>query len=777
MKAPARPLPTLLRGDEADRPGEPRLTGAGAGAGRRAARATGGFLRRHHGTFILLAILGVAAVPRLWANMDVGFRGDEAVYAGQAAVLAGDDQLDRYFVLASRGNSNFLFYQEVVALFYLLFGVSDIAARLVAVGFSLATVLATFELARTLYGRNVGLLAAGFIALSGYAVLLGRLALLDSTLVFLITLSLMCFAKWLTTNRDVWLYAFAASTALTIQSKVTGGLVLVIALNYLLVSREMGRLNARKLLIASGAFLVFFIPVLVQLALKSDQLLKFLGDSGDRVAHVPWYYYIDKLVSFEGVVTPLIWLAGIALAIRRWTTGDRLLLFWVLVVVLFFQFYPLKAFNYLLPLIPAVSVLAGRFVHDAALAAVAWWRGLEERRGAGTLARRGRPLAAPLALLVPVCLVALMAAPVVEVARTDTYFGLREAARWLKGNTPRDAGVMTLSKGSAQYALAFYARRDAYPFGRFRLATVIPGGDVISPRPAADGPSRDWVTYWPPRLIKSREVSYLVYYTDEGDDPPENPLVDSAHQERFRRFVEAYGGRLQHVVYRNHEARAWIYKVTKLEARPRITFRSGSRTLKVSGTGFRFNSKVTLYYHQARRGSFRADADGSFTGRIRVPYYVNRRYWLIATDNFGNYASSVGLEPTLRNRRARRRIARRTGGRERRRERRAAPGRGPLDVELDMPKATPVGAALPVRVRVRVKGSGAAAPQSHLFFQIFSRDGKTPVRWRERVTNTLGVAYMHIAALELPGYYKLVINASKGRHRGKVTRTFKVRRR
>ena len=119
---------------------------------------------------------------------------------------------------------------------YLLFGVSDVAARLVAIGFSTATVLVCFELGRTLYSKHVGLLAGLFLALSGYGVLLGRLALLDSTLVFLFSLSLMFFAKWLMTGRDRWLYAFAAALAWTIQAKVTGGLVLVIAVNYLLVS-------------------------------------------------------------------------------------------------------------------------------------------------------------------------------------------------------------------------------------------------------------------------------------------------------------------------------------------------------------------------------------------------------------------------------------------------------------------------------------------------------------------------------------------------------------
>ena len=655
MKAPARPFATLLRD-----PGADNLFGTrGQRARTPVVRRIGEFLWRHRGALMLMAILVIAAVPRIWAVTSVGFRGDEAVYAGQAAVLSGDDQLDRYFVLASRGNSNFLFYQQVVAGVYFLFGVSDVAARLVAIGFSIGTVLVGFELGKTLYNRNVGLLGALFIAISGYSVLLGRLALLDSTLVFMITLSFMCFAKWIKTERDIWLYGFAAASALTIQSKVTGGLVIIIALNYLLVSKELGRLSWRRFWLASLAFLVFLIPTLVQIVLKSDQLLEFLGDSGQRATTVPWYYYLDKLTTFEGFVTPLVWLVGIVIALRKWTPGDRLLLFWAFVVLLFFHVYPLKAFNYMLPLIPAVSILAGRAVHDVALLLAARWRTVRRQSGAGWMARAGQPIVLPVTLLAAGVMVVFMATPMIDTARTDSYFGLREAAKWLKTNTsPRD-GVMTLSKGSAQYALSFYARRDAYPFGRFRLATVLPGGKVLSPHPAADGPSRDWVNYWPPRLVKSRDVDYLVYYTDEGDDPPENPLVDSSHQERFRRFIEAYGGRLEHVVYRHHEARAWIYKVTKLLPRPRITFQRGTRYLRVKGEGFRFNSHVTLYYHQSKRGTWKADADGKFHARIRTPYYVHNRYWLVATDSVGNYASSAGLAPTLRNRRARHRLARR----------------------------------------------------------------------------------------------------------------------
>jgi 4-amino-4-deoxy-L-arabinose transferase-like glycosyltransferase len=737
------------------------------------------FAWRHHTALFLAAIVAVAAVPRLWGITEVGLRGDEAVYAGQAAVLSGDDDLDRYFVLASRGNSNFLFYQQMVAGAYWLFGVSDVAARLVAIGFSVATVLVCFELGRTLYSRHVGLLAALFYALSGYAVLLGRLALLDSTLAFLFSLSVLCFAKWLVTGRDRWLYAFAGALAWTIQAKVTGCLVLVVAVNYLLVSRQLRLLDMRRVMVAALTFFVFFTPVWVQLALKGDQLLEFLADSGDRVAHVPWYYYLDKLTSFDGFVVPLLWLAGIGLALHRRVTGDRLLLVWIAVVALFFQLYPLKAFNYLLPLVPAVSVLAGRAVHDGAVALVAW-----SKRPRRIGARVGLSLGRTATVLAGFAIVAAAASPVMAAVKSDSYFGLREAALWLKRHTSEDAGVMTLSKGSAQYALSFYAKRDAYPYGRFRLATIVPGGKVLNPGRAADGgPSTDWTSHWPPILVRSREVSYLVYYTNEGDDPPENPLVDSAHQERFRRFIEAYGGKLVHVVYRNHEGRAWIYKVQKLHPRARVTFRANRARVRVRGHGFRFRSHVTLYYHGAKRGTFKTDRNGAFSASIPMPYYVQPRYYLVATDNFGSYASAVGLEPTIRNRRARRRIAQRVqreeGRAPRSRPAEGPPGRSALKVRLEMPKQTPVGDSLPVKVHVSVKDDGryVPSPQSHLFFQIYSRDGKTPVRWRERVTNTLGFAYLQVAALELPGFYKLQLFASKGQHRGQVTRTFKVRRR
>src|SRR3954466_12345190 len=87
----------------------------------------------------IVAVTGLAvlaAFVRLWRLSDVGFRGDEAVYAGQAELLGHIGGMDRWFILASRGNSNFLVYQWFVAVVYRVFGVSDTAARVVSATFS-----------------------------------------------------------------------------------------------------------------------------------------------------------------------------------------------------------------------------------------------------------------------------------------------------------------------------------------------------------------------------------------------------------------------------------------------------------------------------------------------------------------------------------------------------------------------------------------------------------------------------------------------------------------
>jgi hypothetical protein len=590
------------------------------GAGR---HATGRRPSRVLGPAALTLIVGVGGLLRFW-NLDrVGFRGDEAVYAGQAAVLSGVEDLQRWFILMSRGNSNFLLYQRIVSLAYRMFGVSDVLARGVAAAFSTMTVVVVFAIARTLYTRRVALIAALLLAVSSYSVALARLALLDATLTFLVTTAMLCLARWDRTDKPAWLYGFGACVALAIQAKIVGVLLLPILAVYLLVSRR--RLPLRLVALTTATFLVCLSPVLLDVASNAREFGDFLSRSSQRVSHVPWTYYPTVLLGREGTAVLLLWAAGVVVALARRSRTDLLPGLWLLVFVGFYQLYPLKAFNYLLPSVPALCLLAARAVERL-------------------------PRLSLLRVAATAVVAVLVATGVVthqwRALHDDSYAGLEEAARWLAANSPADAGVMTLSHGSAQYVFAFYAQRDAYPFGRFRLATVLPGGKIVHALPSPRGVTpRDWVALWPPRLLEKGTVNYLVYYATSTtiDDPEEDPLVNTSTQQKFRDLIARYGGQLVHTVYVNHEGRAWIYQATRLRKKPVVTHSVSGGVVRVRGWGFAMHSTVRVRYHGRRVALLQADARGSLQVRFPVPARAQPDYYLVLTDAEGNYASFSGL--------------------------------------------------------------------------------------------------------------------------------------
>ena len=586
---------------------------------------------------LAIGVLGIAIFTRFWMLGGTGFSGDEAVYSGQAAVIAGKSEMARYFVLISRGNSNFLMFQYLVAGAYHLFGISDAVPRIVSAVFSTLTVPIAYELGRTLFNRRVAIGSAILLAVSSYTIALGRLALLDAALGFFFALSMLFAAKWIRSHQKLWLYAFAGAAALTIQVKVTGVLVLGIAALYLLASGEIREIRLRQWVRGGAVFILFMAPALIQLAADPQQFLALLGDSTRRLSNVPSSYYFLKLSSYEGFIFPTLWVLAVVIAVRWRAQGDKLLMAWILVGTLFFQLYPLKAYNYLLPLIPAYAVITARVIISAT----------DRLVGAARYPRLAR-------IMAPVAFGALLLSAVAPISNTlaaPQGPGLREAAMWLAEHTPKDAGVMTISQGSAQYAISFYSQRDAYPFGRFRLATVMPGGEILPPQLSSNGTPRDWVVYWPPRLIEGGVVSYLVYWIDQPDDPPDDPLVVTETQRQFRTLIEAYGGQLTYTVYSHHEPTVWIYQVGKLLPHPTLNVadRVPSKTgvdVRVQGAGYSLGSAVTLYYHRSRLGVFQADAQGRFTAQVRLPAPVRSSYQLLAIDSAGNRAIVTGLKAT-----------------------------------------------------------------------------------------------------------------------------------
>jgi 4-amino-4-deoxy-L-arabinose transferase-like glycosyltransferase len=119
----------------------------------------------------LLAPLGPLAANR--------FHRDEAIYSSWGLDIASGRDL---LVSGSPVDKPPLFLY-VQALSFVLFGPTEVAARLPSLVASLASVGLVYALGRSLYGQGAGLLAAGLLAASPYAILFAPTAFTDPLMV------------------------------------------------------------------------------------------------------------------------------------------------------------------------------------------------------------------------------------------------------------------------------------------------------------------------------------------------------------------------------------------------------------------------------------------------------------------------------------------------------------------------------------------------------------------------------------------------------------------
>jgi hypothetical protein len=139
--------------------------------------------------FILGCTLVLGALARLVPIATNRFHQDEALYSTWALHIAtGRDTLLNGFPVDKPP-----LFLYTLALFFRLFGPSEVVARLPGVLASTVSVALVYYLARRLYGRPTALAAAALMALSPFNILFAPTALTDPLLVVLV-LGALCLA-------------------------------------------------------------------------------------------------------------------------------------------------------------------------------------------------------------------------------------------------------------------------------------------------------------------------------------------------------------------------------------------------------------------------------------------------------------------------------------------------------------------------------------------------------------------------------------------------------
>jgi 4-amino-4-deoxy-L-arabinose transferase-like glycosyltransferase len=476
----------------------------------------------------LVGVLAGAAGIRLANIGALGFNSDEAVYAGQAASLAGNPlYVDNFPVFRAHP----MLTQSLLSAVFRT-GEHDTAGRVVVAFLGVATVLVVFALGRRMYSTGVGLVAALFLALMPYHVVVTRQVLLDGPMVLLSTLTLYCLARYAQSHSLWWFSATGAMLGLTMLGKessliLAGAVYAFLALTPSVPRQIRGAMLALPLMAA--VFLVH--PTSMSLAGHSSTGKSYLVYQLMRRPNHEWWFYGD-------VVPPAVgWLLlGVAvggLVVLRRSNGWRevLLLCWILVPAAFFTVWPVKGFQYLLPVAPAVAVLAARGALGLGhVASVLLARALPPARArwaSPTILAGALVAAVGVSLAVPSLAAATSAGSQSFLAGSGGVAGGRELGRWLDSRTPRGSVVMTLGPSMANI-VRYYGHRDAY-------------GLSVSPNPLHRNPSYDPIPN-PDKFLRDGEIQYIVWDRFSAQRSPH-------FSDRLEELARRFHGRVVHTEY------------------------------------------------------------------------------------------------------------------------------------------------------------------------------------------------------------------------------------
>ena len=448
------------------------------------------------------AILALAAVLRVWQLNDVGFNSDEAVYSGQAAAIAEDSGLEDLFPVF---RAHPLLLQTVLSLGWRLdLGVGF--ERFVVAAMGVATVYLVYELGKLLYGSRTGLVAALLMALMPYHVVVTRQVLLDGPMTLFATLTLLLLARFVLSGRP----------AMAVREWRGHGSHVPVqgdqhrpALRRLRVPCAHSRAASppKDLAIALGVMAVVIAPFPLSLMVAGHTGTgeSYLTWQLFRRPNHDWLFYPSTVPEAVGPLVIVAAAAALWLYRREASWRERLLVSWIAVPVVFFELWPVKGYQYLLPIAAPLAVLAAR-----------------------ALCRRHT-----LPALAIVCATLLLA----TLARIDApddgtalagSGGLpagREAGEWIDANVPEGSTFMTIGPSMANL-VQFYGHRRAY-------------GLSVSPNPLNRNPSYEPLPN-PDQALRDSRIQYVVWDTFSAGR-------SEKFSRRLLRYAERYNGRAVHV--------------------------------------------------------------------------------------------------------------------------------------------------------------------------------------------------------------------------------------
>jgi len=269
-------------------------------------------------------------------------------------------------------------FDVTTALYLKILGLSVFSARLVAVTFGVLSVWCVFEYAYRLYGQRNALVSSVLLASMPGFIVLCRMALIETMLVFFFSISLLLFFSWLHTNNDKMLLLSGVTLGLGFLVKyqiLVGGIIMLVSVFFLWRERILAKIGKFSLLlIIAGAFALPWIVFTQKYASGTLEEWLYVLQVGneERLVYstrfpLPIFYLIEMTYPYmdiHPISLPIYILALLGLGFWLWRRRreDKFSLIWFFVVYSVFTLIPNKNWRYVTPVFPILAVAASDFI-------------------------------------------------------------------------------------------------------------------------------------------------------------------------------------------------------------------------------------------------------------------------------------------------------------------------------------------------------------------------------------------------------------------------------
>jgi 4-amino-4-deoxy-L-arabinose transferase-like glycosyltransferase len=268
------------------------------------------------------------------------------------------------------------------AISFAVFGIGEWQARLWNGVCGIFGVLMVSYTGRRLFGGRAGLYAAMVLGSMLFWAAASQFNSLDLPVAATMALSLCALLIAQqddagTVQRRRWMLVCWAGMALSLLAKGLIGVVLPggVLLGYALLSGDRGIWRRLHPLAGLALFLLLSLPWFLLVAARNPEQPQFffIHEHWDRFflkthhREGPWYYFLVLLL--PATMPWLAMLPASLAAARKRVQGDfqapLLLLVWIGFILLFFSYSSSKLPGYMLPVLPAMALLAGAYLERA----------------------------------------------------------------------------------------------------------------------------------------------------------------------------------------------------------------------------------------------------------------------------------------------------------------------------------------------------------------------------------------------------------------------------